>query len=226
MTYTGLVKRQALSVSGQHRPSHVSRHAVDSAHPAKQQMQAQGPTTPTVPAITTEEVDRLKEAARLEGLALGRKQGQEEVEKAAREKLAALDSMITSVGDAWNKERDHLHSLLADFAFVATNRMLGDCLRDPHVALAAVRSALAACEAWQELTVEVHAKDVDMIAGALKLDSSLADKSLRVVASSAVQLGGCRITSPEGSLDARLETQLAQLRACLDAERVEWHPPA
>lgn len=226
MTYTGLVKRQALSVSGQRRPSHTQRHAVEGAHPAKPQMQAHGLTTPTVPAITTEEVDRLKEVARLEGLALGRKQGQEQVEKAAREKLAALDSMLTSVGDAWNDERDRLHSLLADFAFVATNRMLGGCVRDPHVAVAAVRSALAACDAWQELTVEVHANDVDMIASALKLDSSLAEKSLRIVGSSAVRLGGCRITSTEGSLDARLETQLAQLRACLDTERVEWHPPA
>lgn len=232
MSDDGLIKRQAFRISGQLRPSHVVPRAlaappatVPAAVPVATTYAAPAlrePPTPTVPAITPAEIERLKQAARAEGLALGRKQGQQEVEAAARDKLAALEAMVTQVSNAWEAERDRMHELLAEFAFVCTNRLLGDCLHDPNMAVSAVRAALAACDGWQQLTLEVHADDLDLIQGVVHQDPALSQKALRVVASNAVQVGGCRITSNEGTLDARLEVQLAALRKQLDAQRARW----
>lgn len=232
MSDDGLIKRQAFRVSGQLRPSHVMPRvpavppvAVPAPIPAAMPFVAptlREPSTPAVPAITQAEIDQLKQAARAEGLALGRRQGQQEVEAAARDKLAALSDLITQLSSAWEEERDRMHQVLAEFAFVCTNRLLGDCLRDPHMAASAVRAALAACDGWQQLTLEVHAGDLNLIQGVIRQDPGLSQKALRVVASSAVQVGGCRITSNEGSLDARLDVQLAGLRKQLDAHRELW----
>lgn len=229
MSDSGLVKRQAFRISGQLRPSHVVPQAtaaapavamvVTPAHKPGAGQTLREPTPPATSAITPAEIERLKEAARTEGLALGRKQGQQEVEAAARDKLAALTAMITEVSCAWEVERERMHALLAEFAFVCTNRLLGDCLRDPDMAASAVRSALAACDGWQQLTLEVHAGDLDLIQGVIQQDAMLNQKATRVVASNAVPVGGCRIISSEGTLDARLDVQLAALRKQLDAQR-------
>jgi flagellar biosynthesis/type III secretory pathway protein FliH len=150
-------------------------------------------------------------------LALGRQQARQEAHAAIRDQMATLQALIESVNQAWVEERARMHEALADFAFVATNRLLGDSLRDPSIALEAVRSALNACGAWQTLTLELHPHDAQRLGAALQADAALKERSLRVVASAEVRVGGCRITSGEGTLDARLEFQLAQLRARLDA---------
>jgi flagellar biosynthesis/type III secretory pathway protein FliH len=229
MSDDGLIKRQAFRISGQLRPSHVVPRApaappatVPAAIPMATSYAAPAlrePPAPAVPAITPAEIEQLKQAARAEGLALGRQQGQQEVEAAARDRLAALEAMVTKVSTAWEAERERMHELLTEFAFVCTNRLLGDCLRDPGMAASAVRAALAACDGWQQLTLEVHAGDLALIQGVVHQDPVLSQKALRVVASSAVQVGGCRVTSDEGSLDARLEVQLSELRKQLDALR-------
>jgi flagellar assembly protein FliH len=60
------------------------------------------------------------------------------------------------------------------------------------------------------LTVAVHQEDFDML-------SATAGQApgLRWVADDEVRLGGCKVTGSQGSLDARLETQLARLRDTL-----------
>lgn len=220
MSDDGLIKRQAFRISGQLRPSHVVPVATAAATAVKSSA-APALRDPPAPVITPAEIKQLKEAARAEGLALGRQQGLQEVEAAARDKLAALEAMVTEVSTAWEAERERMHELLTEFAFVCTNRLLGDCLHDPDMAASAVRAALAACDGWQQLTLEVHAGDLDLIQGVVDQDPVLSQKGLRVVASNAVQVGGCRISSNEGALDARLDTQLAALRGQLDAQRAE-----
>ncbi len=167
-------------------------------------------------------IERIKEMARLEGLAQGRKQGQQEAAEAVRDKLASLQAVLLSVEAAWQTERVRIETLLGDFAFVAVNRLLGDCLREPEAAVAAVRATLADCDITQVLTVEVHPRDVGPVTTALRGDDDASAASMvRIVASEAVDVGGCRICTQGGALDARLEVQLAQLRERLDAERTE-----
>jgi flagellar assembly protein FliH len=229
MSHNGLIKRQAFRLSEQLRPSHAAPPkpaapavAIPAEYPSFVAPVPKDPILPPEPAISPKEIERIKEEARTEGLALGRKQGQQEVEKAARAELAALAAMVAKVSSAWEAERDRMQEALADFAFVCANRLLGDALRDPGMAAAAVRSALAACEGWQQMTLEVHASDLALIRGVVDQDPALSQKVLRVFASEAVQVGGCRIGSNEGSLDARFEVQMAQLSKQLDAHRAAW----
>jgi flagellar biosynthesis/type III secretory pathway protein FliH len=228
MERNGLVKQQLLRISEVHRPSHAP------ARPPAAVATRLSPRTPVVEAKTeckeppaaevpdAAAIERIKEMARLEGLAQGRKQGQQEAAEAVRDKLASLQAVLLSVEAAWQTERVRIETLLGDFAFVAVNRLLGDCLREPEAAVAAVRATLADCDITQVLTVEVHPRDVGPVTTALRgNDDASAASMVRIVASEAVDVGGCRICTQGGALDARLEVQLAQLRERLDAERTE-----
>lgn len=225
---TGLLKRQGMRLNAQSRPSHVLQQAPSA--PPVQVMPVAPPAVlaapVSAPPVSAAEIDRLQELARAEGLALGRTQGQQEADQAYRDQLAVLEALIKSVHAAWLEERDRMVAGLADFAFVATNRLLGDCLQDPTVALAAVQSVLNECDGWRDLTLEVNPLDAAYFSSALANDAALAEKGLKVLACAAVAVGGCRVISGQGSLDARLEFQLAELRTRLDAQRFTWSPSA
>jgi flagellar biosynthesis/type III secretory pathway protein FliH len=229
MERNGFVKQQLLRVSEVHRPSHAPARppavVASRLSPQTPVVEAQGERKVLPPAAEVPDaaaIERIKEMARLEGLAQGRKQAQQEAAEAVRDKLASLQAVMLSVEAAWQTERVRIEALLGDFAFVAVNRLLGDCLREPGAAVAAVRATLADCDITQVLTVEVHPRDVGPVTAALSgNDDASAASTVRIVASEAVDVGGCRICTQGGSLDARLEVQLAQLRERLDAERTE-----
>ncbi|WP_124446860.1 FliH/SctL family protein [Paucibacter sp. KBW04] len=120
---------------------------------------------------------------------------------------------------AWAKQVERLQVEMSEFAFVAVNRLLADALSDPQVALGAVRRVLKECNAWQSLTVELHPQDLRWLREGLKGDALTADKSVIFAGSEDVAVGGCRIVSEQGEVDARLEVQLGRLRQSLDEFR-------
>jgi flagellar assembly protein FliH len=227
---SGLLKRDGLRAGGPQRPSHTPSKVLG-ASPKPGVSRPESPLAPAAhtssispPAIdrgpTPAQIEAIKEAARQEGLALGRRQARDEADKAIGDKIASLDAVVKSVSKAWLEERDRMLAVLADFAFVATCRMLGERAADPQIAIDSVQSTLDACEGWKDITIEVNPSDAELLRRALARDESPGSRTMRVEASPDVRLGGCRITSSEGSLDARLEVQISQLRERLDAERV------
>ncbi len=220
----GLIKGASLRASTVMRPSVASRPA-PGATPVPREASPAGPpvqqaaavVAPPRPGPDPAELARLKEAARQEGLALGLQQAQAEAERVLRDKLGELSRLMSAVSQAYHAHCRQQEAHLADFAFVAVNRVLGDVLQDRAAVLPSVRAALQASQPWQEATLELHPQDLEMVSLALGQEAAL--QGLRCVASPAVALGGCRVVTPEGTLDARLEVQLAALHAQLQAAR-------
>ena len=84
--------------------------------------------------------------------------------------------------------------------------------------MAPVRTGLckasAALRDSTQLTVHLHPDDCRAMEGS-------GQDALRYVADAAITLGGCRLESAAGTLDARLERQLEQLRLALLKAREE-----
>lgn len=171
------------------------------------------------------ELEALRRRAVDEGLEQGRQQARAEAHAAVADALERLATLHAALEQAFSAEKAGAQALLADLSFVAVNRLLGDALHDPRVAVAAVEAALSACDAWQALTIEVHPEDMQYLDAARGRLPNAALRDVRVVASTAVALGGCRVSGMAGNLDARLETQLAALKARLDEVRASWPKP-
>lgn len=180
-------------------------------------------TSVAVPAasmvLDTAELESLREIAQKEGFAVGMQQAKAEADRMLQEKLSALNRLMNSISQAYENECRRREDQLVDFAFVASCRILGDALKDKKMVASLVRQTLKASDAWSQMTLELHPRDVEAVSLVFGLGGSEETKNIRFVPSSSVTLGGCRATADNGVLDARLEVQLALLRDSLDAAR-------
>lgn len=223
-TPRNLLKGIALQSSRQHRPSMTSAPMTAAgATPARDVLQtlatvpAAGPALRTAAsAIDRAELRRVQEAARQEGLAIGLKQAKAEADKLQREHAERLRQLMDSLAKYAEEHRARIESRLADFAFATVTRMLGEAALAPEARIACVRAALKACEPWHEVTIELNAADVALVAQALA-EGGAGSAMPKIVASPAVRAGGCRVIQGDDTLDARFETQLELLHAALAA---------
>jgi flagellar assembly protein FliH len=108
-------------------------------------------------------------------------------------------------------------------AFAAACSVLGDTALNAAGVRGALRGALAQLRTRPLVALRVHPQDLQL----LRSDSAIAELITRHGAAGALQwradeqvvLGGCVLETAEGTLDARLETQLEALRASLLATR-------
>jgi flagellar assembly protein FliH len=165
---------------------------------------------------------RAADEGRATGLAEGRQQAQAELERA---RLEAADAANAAVEQRLSRLDDLLDGLAADLAkrlaeaeddlvalgHEALCRILGEEAATPAAMRAMVKHLLARHGQRAQLAVHVHPDDLD----ALSQDGGAAGEAWRWVGDNSVQLGGVILRSPEGSLDARLETQLSALGEAL-----------
>ena len=154
--------------------------------------------------------ETLAEAER-RGLAMG----QEQAGREAEEQLAQRSERINAVLHAMNQSRrtalDEQEDLLVEIVFAAVCRMLGAAAATRAGVESMVRSLVEAAREPAQLCVRLHPHDLAVLTGG----GANFDPRLSWQADNAIEIGGCLVDSPRGTLDARLELQLQQLRAAL-----------
>jgi flagellar biosynthesis/type III secretory pathway protein FliH len=176
-----------------------SRTAVEAAGPGRAECEAE-----RILAAARAEGERL----RAEALEAGRRAAEAEAE-VLRE--AAVAEMERLVGEA---EEEILRLALA-----VAGKVVGRAAED-GVAVATARRALARLRGSRQAEVRVHPDDAPAVraAGPGLLAALAAGARLEVVEDPEVGRGGALVETDTGSIDARVETQLAELGRTL-AER-------
>ncbi|QNB08835.1 hypothetical protein G5S34_20130 [Herbaspirillum frisingense] len=159
---------------------------------------------------------------RRQGLEEGREEGLRQGLQLAREKLEAE---IEAVNAAWRQREAQLLQLLqaipaqlADrleemeddmvaLAHAAVLRILGDAFQSGEGPRLAVRRQIDGLERRQVLVVRVHPDDACLLRDDVQI-ADLGAQGVTWVADERVATGGCIMETRDGSLDARLETQL------------------
>lgn len=145
-------------------------------------------------AAQTQAAQRAEESAR-----------KREVEQ--RSRIDALTAaLVTEITIRLEAAEDDLLALCTE----AVVRLLGAAAVHPVAIQGAVTQALAAVRSRQLVSVAMHASDLKALQALPDWDEWQRQHAPQVqwVASAEVSTGGCLIHSPEGSLDARLDTQL------------------
>jgi flagellar biosynthesis/type III secretory pathway protein FliH len=178
--------------------------------------------SPSEPVIDAKELERLRAQAIADGRKEGLKQAQESAERARQEDLKSLQDLMKSLASSVQSLRTHHQSSVADVVFVAVCRILGEAFVDKQVVVRAVKEALAEAGSTGAVSIEVHPRDAGTLteaSSALPLETQC---TVKIVANDEVRLGGCRLQTPQGTLDARLEVQLELLKQHLDRARAAW----
>lgn len=155
------------------------------------------------------------------GLERGQEKGEREALAQVARKLAVLstlaDALESTRQEAWSQAED----MLVEVVYAAVCRVAGASAASREALLEMVRGIARDEHAMQQWSVRLHPQDAEL----LLADRASLDERIMLQGDEAVVLGGCMVDSDKGTLDLRLETQLARLgEALLAARRARTAP--
>ena len=167
------------------------------------------------------------EAGYTQGCIEGRQTGEKEVrnrDSAARQaqsaQLARLDSMLRALPAQLDQRLREAEDDMVALCMTVIGRMLGEFASTVEGTKALVRQAVGELAAQPVAIIHVHPSDLVGLQADLVWQSGIAAAGkITWLGDPAIALGGCVVSTPQGDLDARLETQLAQLTSCLNDSR-------
>jgi flagellar assembly protein FliH len=162
------------------------------------------------------DAEALRAAARAEGFDAGRAEALE----AANPALAALEAATAAVHAERLAAAERLESQAVDLAlFLAERVVAGAIAVRPELVVEAVRGALRGIVERERVTILVHPDDLDVVRSAVEaLRGSLGGiEHCEVQSERRVSRGGAIVRTPDGDVDARVETKLQRAREVVEA---------
>lgn len=153
------------------------------------------------------EADAVCEEARRAGFAAGREEG-----------LASVTELAARLRAEASRREEEAAPELRRLAVRIAEKILGRELQlAPDAVVDVVRAAIVAARARRELVVRVHPDDLAAVAAAApRLAAELARRGdVAVRGDAAVPRGGCLVDTEVGTIDARLDVQLAAIERAL-----------
>lgn len=153
-----------------------------------------------------------------------------------QEAQASMAGMIATLGGILEAARDERHALLTSaepelvrLAVGIAERVLHQQIAlDPGVVVEMARAAISRIVDRERITVRVNPADIEQMRGHRDELLALGDvKNMRVIEDQRVDRGGVILETDAGSIDAKISTQLAEVRKILHiVDDVVVVPPA
>jgi flagellar assembly protein FliH len=162
------------------------------------------------------EADAIRALAHAEGLAAGREAALAELIPAA----SALEEGARLLSEASLAMADRLEIQAVDLAMALAGKIVAAAVAaDPELVVEAVRGALRGLVDRERVTVLVHPDDLELVRGAMGgLVATLGGiEHAEVQAERRVGRGGAVVRTPDGDVDARVETKLERAREVVEA---------
>ena len=162
------------------------------------------------------EAAALWEAARSEGYEAGRAEARAELEPAA----AALQQAIMAVQADVVERADRLEAHAVDLALFLAEKVLGGALAvQPERVIETVRGALRGIVERERITILVSPDDLDLVRDSIAdvVGSLGGVEHFEVQAERRVGRGGAVVRTPDGDVDARIETKLQRAREVIES---------
>jgi flagellar biosynthesis/type III secretory pathway protein FliH len=167
-------------------------------------------------AAAEADADTLRAEAREQGL----REGRDEAMVALTPALEALAQAAEAVQADQHARAERLEAHAVDLAlFLAEKVISGAITVQPELVVEAVRGALRGIVDRERVTVLVHPEDLDLVRDAMDgLRASLGGiEHCEVQAERRVSRGGAVVRTPDGDVDARVETKLQRAREVVEA---------
>lgn len=205
MSAPGTTLRKDVPLSGTRRSLAVA--AAAAPRPAA----APVPAAPPPAAPDEAQLRQWQQSAEQRGYEAGYERGLAEANRRLEQELEQLARLAESMQRAQGERNGALQAFAAEFALAVTVRLLGAAAPTREGVLALAASALAQVPPGAALKLRVHARDAQLLQQFV-LQRVQGGEPIEVVADANVELGGCLIDTPTGTLDARLESQLQALK--------------
>lgn len=179
-----------------------------------------GATRTALAAVLGDDLAALRESARAEGYALGHAEAMREAREKVGGAVEALATLHEQAAKAFENECTQLQDACAEIVSEAFFKLAGQALVSPTAIVGVVGEVLKRVREARELRIHVNPQDLPLLRTAeAGIAASLPGRNYTLVADGRVETGGCIVESSLGSLDGRLEVQLAELTAVLRSAR-------
>ncbi|HEV7610173.1 MAG TPA: FliH/SctL family protein [Steroidobacteraceae bacterium] len=179
-----------------------------------------GATRTALASVLSEELAALREAAREEGYTLGHAEAMKEARERVGGSLAALAELNDSAERAFAGEAVQLGGACSDIVAEVFFKLAGKQLAARESIVGVVTEVLKRVREERELRIHLSPQDLPVLRSAeAGIAASLPGRHFTLVEDSRIEAGGCIVESALGSLDGRLEVQLAEFCATLRAAK-------
>ena len=165
-----------------------------------------------------QEAEAIKKRAREEGwqrgFEEGREEGKKEVQKIFEEKIVLWERWLSAIRESRREVLANLDEPILEFSFALARKIIGrEIEREPFIETL-VKRALQKLSNRERVVVRVHRNDYMRVR---EIKEELLRKIdglgyLEVQEDPRVEEGGCIVETVFGNIDARIETQLSNLR--------------
>ena len=162
------------------------------------------------------EAEMVRAAAQAEGYEAGRAEALAALSPA----LEALQTAVSAAREERIAAADQLEVHAVELALFLSERVLGGALAvEPDRVVEAVRGALRGIVERERVTVLVHPADLELVREAMdEMRATLGGiEHCEVQAERRVSRGGAIVRTPDGDVDARVETKLQRAREVVEA---------
>ena len=198
-------------------PTEFSFEALDTPAPLPDPgAHAEADTVMAALAAAEADAEAMRSEAREQGLTEGR----EEALAALAPALESLAQAAEAVQADQYARADRLERHAVDLALFLAEKVIGGAVAvEPDLVIEAVRGALRGIVDRERITVLVHPEDLDLVRGAMDgLRTTLGGiEHCEVQAERRVSRGGAVVRTPDGDVDARVETKLQRAREVVEA---------
>jgi flagellar biosynthesis/type III secretory pathway protein FliH len=163
------------------------------------------------------DAEQLRESARAEGFAAGHAEAMVSVEPA----LAAAAEAVVALREAQIEAAERLERQAVELGLALAEKVLAGTLSvEPERVVESVRGALRGLVERERVTVLVNPEDLGLVREAIdSLRASLGGIEHCVVeAERRVARGGCVVRTPEGDVDASIDTKLSRAREVIEQQ--------
>ena len=175
-----------------------------------------GATRTALAAMLSVELAELREAAREEGYALGHGEAMKEARERVGSSLAALGELNARAEEAFASDAEQLGERCTDIVAEVFFKLAGAQLATREAIVGTVTEVLKRVREERELRIHLSPQDLPVLRSAeAGIAASLPGKRFTLVEDNRIEAGGCIVESALGSLDGRLEVQLAEFCATL-----------
>jgi flagellar assembly protein FliH len=180
-----------------------------------------GATRTALAAVLSDNLAAVRDAAHAEGYERGHREAMQEARAKVSSAVEALQALNVAAETAFESELAQLNADCADVVAEVFFKLAGAALTTRGAIVGAVTEVLKRVREERELRIHVNPGDLPVLKTAeAAIEASLPGRRFTLIADGRVETGGCIVESALGSLDGRLEVQLAELCATLRAAKM------
>jgi flagellar assembly protein FliH len=163
--------------------------------------------------ISAEELHDIKEKAKQEGFAAGRREGLESGKTELDNNLLLLKTMMQQISEPLQQVGQETEQEILEMAFAIARQIVRRELKqDPSQLIAIIRDALKLLPIGStNVQILLNPEDASVVANLLSIDAESQEASWKLINEPSMEKGGCVLKSDNSKVDASIDRQVALL---------------